>query len=91
MFFFTSRSVKQGQSFLKDAKKLLAYKRDLWSDAQVADFEDGIRQLEEAIKSSEKSGISINRLRTLVFSDGAGPNAQQRKALADYLNGRPSP
>ena len=45
----------------------------------------------DAIKAAEKGGISLTRLRTLVFSDGAGPNAQQRKALADYLNGRPSP
>jgi hypothetical protein len=46
----------------------------------------------DAIISAEKSGIDVTaRLRTLVFSDGAGPNAQQRKAVADYLKGRPSP
>lgn len=46
----------------------------------------------DAIQAAEKSGIDVTaRLRTLVFSDGAGPNAQQRKAVADYLKGRPSP
>ena len=45
----------------------------------------------DAIRATEKAGLDISRLRTLVFSDGAGPNAQQRKVLADHLNGRPSP
>jgi hypothetical protein len=46
----------------------------------------------DAIRAAEKNGIDVTaRLRTLVFSDGAGPNAQQRKVVADYLNGRPSP
>ena len=45
----------------------------------------------DAIKETERRGLEITSLRTLVFSDGAGPNAQQRKMLADHLNGRPSP
>ena len=45
----------------------------------------------DAIRLTEKNGVDVSELRTLVFSDGAGPNAQQRKAVADYLKGRPSP
>ncbi|MDB6175153.1 MAG: Signal peptidase [Chthoniobacteraceae bacterium] len=57
MFFLTPRHVKQGSAFIKDAKKLLAYKRDLWSDAAVAEFEAGIRKLEEATKRRQPREI----------------------------------
>ncbi len=67
MFFLTPRHVKHGRAFLKDARKLLAYKRDLWSDVAVADFESGISALEAAVKSREVRRIeeSAHRLDTL--------------------------
>ena len=30
---FAAKHVKQGRQFVKDARKLLAYKRDLWTAA----------------------------------------------------------
>ena len=55
--FFAPKHVKQGRQFVKDARKLLAYKRDLWSAGQIADFEKGIGQLEAAAKAGEKAPI----------------------------------
>jgi signal peptidase I len=55
--YFAPRHVKQGRQFLKDARKLLAYKRDLWSEAVVADFEAGMRKLDEAIGRRDKRQI----------------------------------
>ena len=57
MFFLTPRHVKYGREFAKDARKLLAYKRDLLSDAMIADFEAGIRKLEDAVKTRKSSAI----------------------------------
>ena len=57
MFFLTPRHVKYGREFVKDARKLLAYKRDLLSDATIADFEAGIAKLEDAVKSRESGAI----------------------------------
>lgn len=67
MFFFAPRHVKQGRAFIKDARKLLAYKRDLWSDATVADFDAGIRTLQEAVRSRDKAQIeaAASKLDTL--------------------------
>lgn len=45
----------------------------------------------DAIKAEEKKGIDVTRMRTLVFSDGGGPNATQRKMASDVLNGRSTP
>ena len=55
--FFASKHVKQGRQFVKDARKLLAYKRDLWSAAQVGDFQAGIQRLELACGAGEAGGI----------------------------------
>ena len=55
--FFASKHVKQGRQFVKDARKLLAYKRDLWSAAQVGDFQAGITRLELACGAGEVGGI----------------------------------
>ena len=55
--FFASKHVKQGRQFVKDARKLLAYKRDLWSAAQVADFEAGIKRLELACGARGKDEV----------------------------------
>ncbi len=57
MFFLTPRHVKHGRAFLKDARKLLAYKRDLWSAAAVAEFEAGIDALDAAVKSRDARRI----------------------------------
>ena len=57
MLFFTPRHVKYGREFAKDARKLLAYKRDLLSETTIADFETGIEKLEAAVKAGESRGI----------------------------------
>lgn len=58
MFFLTPRYLKHGRQFVKDARKLLAYKRDLWSDATIMDFESGIRRLEDRVHSRDERGIA---------------------------------
>jgi signal peptidase I len=57
MFFLTPRHVKQGKQFVKDARKLLAYKRDIWSAPVVDDVESHIRGLEEAVRTREEKPI----------------------------------
>ena len=57
MFFLTPRHVKYGREFARDARKLLAYKRDLLSEATIADFEKGIAKLDDAVKARESRGI----------------------------------
>jgi hypothetical protein len=45
-----------------------------------------------AVQIEERNGLNITaQMRTLVFSDGGGPNAAQRKLAADVLNGRSTP
>jgi hypothetical protein len=44
-----------------------------------------------AIQASMKAGAEPRQLRTLVFSDGGGPNSAQRKAVANLLNGQATP
>ncbi len=58
MFLFTPRHVKQGRAFLKDATKLLAYKRDLWSEQAIAQFETGLERLAAAIRLGDKDRIA---------------------------------
>ncbi len=57
MFFLTPRHIKQGRIYLKDAKKALAYKRDLWSAEAVSDFESAIRALESAVKGGTRDSV----------------------------------
>src|SRR6187455_2710491 len=57
MFFLTPRHVKQGKQFVKDARKLLAYKRDIWSAPVVDEVESHIRGLEEAVQTREEKPI----------------------------------
>jgi signal peptidase I len=57
MFFLIPRHIKYGREFTKDAKKLLAYKRDLLSEATIADFEAGIQKLESAVKEKDARAI----------------------------------
>jgi signal peptidase I len=58
MFFLTPRHVKQGRQFVKDSRKLLAYKRDIWSTEVVADVGQHIEKLEDAVQSKDKARIS---------------------------------
>ena len=58
MFFLTPRHVKQGRQFVKDARKLLAYKRDIWSAEAVSDVEKHIGKLEDAIQTKDKVQIT---------------------------------
>ncbi len=55
--FFASKHVKQGRQFVKDARKLLAYKRDLWKAEQITDFEAAIAELEAAVKDGGEERI----------------------------------
>ncbi len=55
--FFLPKHVKQGRQLHKDATKLLAYKRDLWSDATVADYESHLKRLDTAVKERDQRGI----------------------------------
>ena len=57
MFFLTPRHVKYGREFVKDARKLLAYKRDLLGEKTIADFEEGIAKLDAAVKTRDASAI----------------------------------
>src|SRR5678815_1513032 len=58
MFFLTPRYVKHGRQFVKDARKLLAYKRDLWGEATVADVERQIGALELAVKERDETRVA---------------------------------
>src|SRR3954469_14870785 len=58
MFFLTSRHVKQGRQFVKDARKLVAYKRDVWSEATVVDVEKHIDSLEVAVREKDEARIA---------------------------------
>jgi signal peptidase I len=65
--FLLPKPVQQGLQFAKDARKLLAYKRDLWSETTVADFEHDITELEAACKERdlpkiEKTAQDLNAL-----------------------------
>lgn len=55
--FFLPKHVKHGQQFAKDARKILDYKRDLWSDATVTDFEREIQKLEAGCKDHDAKKI----------------------------------
>ena len=57
MFFLTPRYVKHGNQFARDARKLLAYKRDLVSQETIGEVEDEILALEAAVKSRDKSAV----------------------------------
>ena len=55
--FIQPKHVKFGRQFVKDARKLLAYKRDLWSEAAVAGFEAKIAALEHATDRKDRTAI----------------------------------
>jgi signal peptidase I len=57
MFFLTPRHVKHGRQFIKDAKKLLAYKRDLVSAETAEDVRREISHMEVAVASRDSAAI----------------------------------
>jgi signal peptidase I len=68
MFFLTPRHVKHGRQFVKDARKLLAYKRDVWTDATVGEVETHIKGLEEAVRTRDAKPIeeAAKKLDTII-------------------------
>lgn len=58
MFFLTPRHVKHGRQFIKDVRKLLHYKRDVWSLETRAAVEEHIGGLKAAVKTRERAQIS---------------------------------
>lgn len=57
MFFLTPRHIKLGHQFVKDARKLLHYKRDLVSAEVVVEVQKEIDGLATAVKSRDKAAI----------------------------------
>lgn len=55
--FLRPKHVKQGRQFAHDARKLIAYKRDLWSPEIRAEFEDKVAVLEKANATREAAPI----------------------------------
>ncbi len=57
MFFLTPRYLKHGRQFAKDARKVLAYKCDVWSAEQGSTFETAIEKLESATKARNRAQV----------------------------------
>lgn len=57
MFFLTPRYVKIGRQFVKDAQKLLAYKRDLVTEEVIAEVEKEIAALDAAVKARDRAAV----------------------------------
>ena len=55
--FLLPKHVRQGRNLLKDAMKLLAYKRDLWSDATVLEYQSRLRRLKDALGQRDRPQI----------------------------------
>jgi signal peptidase I len=68
--FFLPKYVKQGRQFAKDARKILDYKRDLWSESTVHDFEHEIAQMEAGCteRDSKKVETAAHALNALCHS-----------------------
>lgn len=58
MFFFTPRQIKVARQYVKDARKLVAYKRDLAPEQTIADVEREIVHLEALIKQRNEKAIA---------------------------------
>ena len=58
--FLLPKHVRQGRNLLKDATKLLAYKRDLWSEPTVLEYKSRLRRLEDALRERDQSAIEEN-------------------------------
>jgi signal peptidase I len=55
--FLLPKAVKQGRQFAQDARKMEAYKRDLWDEPTRQEFAGGITALEMANKTGETEKI----------------------------------
>ncbi len=55
--FFLPKAVKQGRQFAQDARKMAAYKRDLWDEATRSKFAEGIEHLEQANDTRDSAKI----------------------------------
>ena len=55
--FLLPTHVKHGRAFIKDARKLLAYKRDLITSETAAEVEREIHALDAAVRSRDKAAI----------------------------------
>ena len=56
--FFEPSYIQEARLVLKNARKLLHYKRDLLSEANIATFETGISRLEQAIRSRDRDEVA---------------------------------
>ncbi len=57
MFFLTPRYLKQGRQFVKDARKLVAYKRDVASPEAISAVEKEIAALDEAVRKRDREAV----------------------------------
>jgi signal peptidase I len=55
--FLLPKPVQQGRQFIKDARKILEYKRDLWEPEIVAKFESHIEEIEVGCKERDSKKI----------------------------------
>lgn len=55
--FFAPKYVKHARNLLKSAEKLIAYKKDLWSEATLADFTGQMKKLQEAIDRRDEKAV----------------------------------
>ncbi len=58
MFFLTPRYVKQGRHFVKEARKLVAYRRDLWNPETVSAIESQITALDAAVRERNEARVT---------------------------------
>jgi len=63
MLFFTPSYVRHGRQFIKDARKLVAFKRDLVSDEVILGVQREISHLELAVDSKDKNAIEAQMKR----------------------------
>jgi signal peptidase I len=56
--FFAPRYAKEAEALLKSARKLLDYKRDLWSEAAIADFETQMKKLRDAVSRRDEEAVA---------------------------------
>lgn len=86
--FLLPKHVRQGRQLLKDAKKLLAYKSDLWSEATVLEYQSRLRRLEDALRQRDARAIEENaRELDRICSDNLPPlkDAAMRENVEVFL------
>ena len=58
MFFLTPTYLKQGRSLLKEARKLLSYKRDVWSKETISEYQGYLDGLLAALRARDRRGVA---------------------------------